>query len=168
MINSTVAGNDAFPGSAFDLEFSGTADLRFRNSIVQGTCSYFQGGAPATFGGNLESPGDTCVLHDPTDRVSVARLGLAPLDWNGGRTRTRALVLGSPAIDFGPAACEATDQRGQSRPFDGDGDGEARCDAGAFELAPEGLVVEVPALSPPSLIALGLLLAVAGALRLRT
>ncbi|MBI2571325.1 MAG: hypothetical protein HYV63_30330 [Candidatus Schekmanbacteria bacterium] len=60
---------------------------------------------------------------------------------NGGSTRTHALLPGSPAIDGGNAGgcvtAEAapilTDQRGFGRPADGDGDGRADCDAGAFE-----------------------------------
>ena len=55
---------------------------------------------------------------------------------------THAPFLGSQAIDAGNPAqrgtadttCEATDQRGVTRPQDGHGDGLARCDIGAFEL----------------------------------
>lgn len=62
---------------------------------------------------------------------------LAPLANNGGATQTHALQAASPAIDP-PYACAGgadakRDQRSYVRPFDGDGDGAARCDAGAFE-----------------------------------
>jgi predicted outer membrane repeat protein len=41
---------------------------------------------------------------------------------------------GSPAIDSGDnAQCPATDRQGGLRPVDGDGDGTAVCDMGAFE-----------------------------------
>jgi hypothetical protein len=41
---------------------------------------------------------------------------------------------GSPAIDAGDnAACPATDYRGIARPVDGNGDGNAVCDMGAYE-----------------------------------
>lgn len=50
---------------------------------------------------------------------------LAPLSFNGGATRTHALLNGSPAIDAGdPTTFPATDQRGVTRPQDGDGPGE--------------------------------------------
>lgn len=59
---------------------------------------------------------------------------LGPLQDNGGATQTHALLVGSPAIDSGDGStCLATDQRGVNRPIDGNGDGTARCDIGAFE-----------------------------------
>jgi CSLREA domain-containing protein len=59
---------------------------------------------------------------------------LAPLANNGGPTRTHALMNGSPALDAGdPNTPVTTDQRGQSRPVDFNGDGWNRSDAGAYE-----------------------------------
>ena len=55
----------------------------------------------------------------------------------GGATPTMALQVGSPAIDAGGSVgCLATDQRGVVRPIDGDDDGTATCDIGAFEFQP--------------------------------
>lgn len=52
----------------------------------------------------------------------------------GGLTRLFALLPGSPVIDQGsPSVCPATDQIGLSRPVDGDENGSAICDMGAFE-----------------------------------
>ncbi len=65
---------------------------------------------------------------------------------------THALLPGSPAIDAGVAAdCPTTDQRGRPRPIDGNGDGEATCDAGAYEFNPRA--VEIPAVNPVGLVA---------------
>ncbi|MDQ3732185.1 MAG: right-handed parallel beta-helix repeat-containing protein, partial [Pseudomonadota bacterium] len=55
---------------------------------------------------------------------------------NGGFTRTHALVAGSPAIDAvndGTCPPPTRDQRGITRPRDGNGDGGPACDAGAVE-----------------------------------
>ena len=54
---------------------------------------------------------------------------------NGGPTQTVALLPDSPAVDAVGAGCPPpeTDQRGVSRPQDGDGDGTALCDVGAYE-----------------------------------
>ena len=61
------------------------------------------------------------------------QLGL--LQDNGGFTQTHALLSGSPAIDFDAGPVEYfTDQRGATRPADGNGDGTAAGDIGAFEL----------------------------------
>jgi hypothetical protein len=60
-----------------------------------------------------------------------------------GANRVHALLPGSPAIDRGADKyCTGfiyggpTDQLGVQRPVDGDGDGKARCDMGAYEYQP--------------------------------
>ncbi|HID22252.1 MAG TPA: hypothetical protein EYP14_07610, partial [Planctomycetaceae bacterium] len=65
---------------------------------------------------------------DPKDPL------LGPLSDNGGPTWTHALLFGSPARDAGNnVGVPAADQRGFGRIFDGDGDGLAIVDIGAFE-----------------------------------
>jgi hypothetical protein len=71
----------------------------------------------------------SCVGFTLTDPM------LAPLGDNGGDTLTHALLEGSPAIDAGDnSLCSAQDQRGETRPLDGDGDGMAVCDIGSIEM----------------------------------
>jgi hypothetical protein len=87
------------------------------------------------------SPGATDVV--PAAGVLLSDILNPTLAFNGGPTQTHALVAGSPAIDAGRRRCLdangsplTTDQRGKRRPVDGDGNGRARCDIGAFEFFP--------------------------------
>src|SRR5205823_6358251 len=97
-------------------------------------------GGVVSLGSNLDS-GATCGFAAAGDQSNRDPL-LGPLADNGGPTQTQALLAGSPAIDAGSCANAAgvtvgEDQRGLSRPRDGDGDGISRCDVGALEAAPQ-------------------------------
>jgi uncharacterized repeat protein (TIGR01451 family) len=137
---------------------AGQVQVLLRNSIVAGNHITGAPGAFSDCAGPVASQGHNligsvvCSLT-PTDGDLVPGQGevsidpvLAPLAPNGGSTDTHALLAGSPAIDTADdEACEGTDQRGATRPADGDGVGGARCDIGAFELAPVDLAVSVAA-----------------------
>ncbi len=59
---------------------------------------------------------------------------LGALQDNGGLTWTHALLIGSPAIDWGDnRTCYIVDQRGVWRRYDGDKNGTLVCDIGAYE-----------------------------------
>ncbi len=125
-------------------------------TLVEGACS---AGTDAS-----------CIyLSSNDEELAVSGLGLGPLAMNGGTNPTHALTSASPAIDLVPlaAACPPADQRGVTRPQDGDGDREARCDAGSFELIRGPAGVEIPTLGELALITLILLLACAGVAALR-
>ena len=93
-------------------------------------------------GYNLIGDGNaTGAFNQTGDQViGDAPPGLGALADNGGPTQTHALLTGSPAIDKGPPSTScpppATDQRGVSRPQDGDADATPVCDIGSFELEP--------------------------------
>ncbi len=77
---------------------------------------------------------------DPSVQTNL-HANLGALQNNGGWTPTEALLANSPAIDKGdPTGCKdqngnvlKIDQRNAPRPTDGDGNGKARCDRGAYE-----------------------------------
>ncbi len=90
-------------------------------------------------GNNLDS-GNTCGFASAGDLVNTDP-NVGPLRYQGAATQTHALLVGSPAIDAGTnTGCPATDQRGLWRPFDGNGDGSAICDIGAYEYIPPGAI----------------------------
>jgi hypothetical protein len=92
------------------------------------------------------TPTDGDQFGTPSEPIN---LFIGPLQDNGGATYTQALLNAppyfvSPAIDAGSPttpgsggdACELTDQRGVTRPLDGDSDTTAQCDIGAYEYDP--------------------------------
>jgi len=90
-------------------------------------CAGGGGDEVISLGHNLDE-GTDCNFTAATDLRNTDPL-LGALQDNGGQLDTRALLLGSPAIDTGdPAACPATDARGVARPSG------AGCDIGAFEF----------------------------------
>ncbi len=129
--NVTLADNTAPTGSAL---FNSSGTLTVGSSIIAGSAASHCAGSPITSGDfNIDSNG-TCGLIGGNDRNNVDPQ-LGPLADNGGPTFTQLPAATSPAIDGGnPTGCPATDQRGETRPADGNGDGSAVCDAGAVEF----------------------------------
>jgi len=122
----------------------GTETLTGRNNVFLGDSDYFdpddltflfyQEGCPG-----LEFDSDYSIYHSvklslyvPGSHDVAADPQLAgPFT---GTAYGMALAAGSPAIDSGDNAfCPSTDIRGVARPVDGDDDGVAVCDMGAYE-----------------------------------
>jgi hypothetical protein len=132
LINVTISGNEATKGDGGGIynEFTNPSVI---NGILWGNTPdqiYSFGGTPSVtysvIQGDSVYPGEGNLNTDPKLQ------GLAD---NGGFTLTHALAKGSSAIDRGNnVVCPETDQRGALRPIDGDGDGKAVCDIGAYEF----------------------------------
>jgi predicted outer membrane repeat protein len=151
MTNSTVSRNSATNGGAGIYNTYGTVNVQ--NTIIARNMdsAEFLSEASHDVVGSFNSQGHNLV-GDVTggsgftnglngDQVGTAANPLdallGPLADNGGPTFTHALLPGSPAIDAGNnSGAPDTDQRGESRPQDGNADGTTTVDIGAFEIAP--------------------------------
>jgi len=134
----TIAENVSPIGGGIHQAVGGDTDL-FGSIIAGNTSGDCAGVLIDSLGFNIST--SDCNLTDPTDMPDTDPL-IGPLQDNGGATWTHALLDESPAIDLADNdfACFgiAVDQRGVVRPVDGDGDSDAVCDSGAFELEPSG------------------------------
>jgi uncharacterized repeat protein (TIGR01451 family)/CSLREA domain-containing protein len=150
--NATITDNTADADNSGDGDGGGiriaSGAVNIKNTIVAGNHDKSGTGAEdCSISGALNSQGYNLVGNGagcPGDGVgdqSTADPRLGPLANNGGDTQTHCLLFGSPAIDA--AGCTdlsgvlvTADQRGASRPVDGNGDGAAVCDVGAYEAVP--------------------------------
>ncbi len=132
----TISGNTGNSGGIFTDWASYIGTLKLRNTIVTGNTFSDIVGDIVSLGHNLigSTSYSNGVRPDLGDQLNVNPL-LGPLQDNGGPTFTQAVLPGSPAIDTGDNTnAPATDQRGLPRIVDGNGDGTATIDIGAYEL----------------------------------
>lgn len=141
LVNVTLSGNSATQGGGIDnIGSAQVVNTIVANSPMGGTCT---GAAVTSLGHNLDS-GTTCLFSQPSDLQNKD----PKLDtlFDAGSTFVFPLKAGSPAIDAGDNVnCPPSDQRGQLRPADGNGDGIYACDIGAYEVT--GPVLPTPTAS---------------------
>jgi hypothetical protein len=158
LINVTITSNTGFHTGG--ILVANGVDVTVRNTLSAGNtatqptngvlfhdCALanpsLPGAALISEGHNLIGVSAGCTISgDTTGNILDVDAKLDSLKDNGGPTKTHTLLAGSPAIVKGnPAGCTnaqnqilTTDQRSLERPVDGDGDGLAECDIGAFEF----------------------------------
>lgn len=125
----TITNNTAVNGGGISGSIS-TGGIK--NSIIAGNTST---GSGPDYSGTLNSQGynligntsGATITGNLMGNILNESAGLVSLADNGGATSTHALLPNSPALNAGSCDGVTTDQRGFSRPQDG------QCDIGAFE-----------------------------------
>ena len=161
LVHATIAPN---PSGASPSAISQTGTLNVRGSIVESPIGLDACAGTITSGGFNVFTDSSCGAPATGDEVDADPL-LGPLTDNGGPDAgapgflspipTRLPAQTSTAVDHVPAAnCDdevpgapllTVDERGLTRPFDGDGLGVAECDAGSVEFQAS----DIPAVTPP-------------------
>jgi hypothetical protein len=132
--NSTFSGNGSNFGGGICNNGSAEVQNTIFNAGASGENIFNAGGIVTSDGYNISSDGGGGLLNGPGDQINTNPL-LSPLQDNGGRTLTHALLPGSPAIDAGNPSFTPPpfyDQRGTRflRVYNG------RLDVGSFEVQP--------------------------------
>lgn len=155
LVNATLYGN-SWVGLNF-FTFDGSHSLSIKNSVLAANagsdCVISPAAVLLDIEGefNLDSDG-TCPLNVSLGDFPSTDPQLGPLLLNGGMTPTHVPRRGSPVVDTGNNdTCEDVDQRGATRPLDGDGVGTVDvCDIGAVEVLPCTGDADLDLVTPPT------------------
>ncbi|MFB9067480.1 hypothetical protein B1808_12500 [Pseudofulvimonas gallinarii] len=149
--NSFADNNPMIPGGAQQLSLTGTAATGATPITISNNLMIPLLGNTdlqcATLGAITLVAGHNIVAGHmqgcgPENTTPLNALRIEALRADGGTVESLTLRAGGAALDAGNpvppsvpdlAACMTVDARGVSRPKDGDADGSARCDAGAWE-----------------------------------
>jgi CSLREA domain-containing protein len=141
LIHATLAHNSAkTSGGGLSTNMSSSGSVLLRGTIIglqdKGSDCDAPSGSIGSLGYNLDSDG-TCQLTGTGDLPNTDPQ-LGAFSKHGGSTKVFGLQPDSPAVDAVLKDCPppATDQRELARPVDGNHDGKAKCDIGAFERNP--------------------------------
>ncbi len=156
-MNNVTVANNLSQGQSAGIYIQNSATLNIGNTIIAGNnasnhvnddCS----GIMNSLGHNLIQITTGCTINGTTTgNITDSAPELAPLGDYGGSTLTHALSFNSPALDAADnATCESADQRGTSRPQDGDNDSTATCDIGAYEHVYDSIAPSITSIARAS------------------
>lgn len=146
LVRSTVAVSAPTPAAALDVgaRDSTDADVQLVDTVVRSHDTGLPTGVPDVYAANAYG-GDvqietTRAAYGTAQAAGGASIGAATVTADPRfadiGARDVRLTAGSPLVDAGdPYLASVSDPAGTARPQDGDGDGTARGDIGAYELA---------------------------------
>ncbi len=136
-VNNTFYNNDAAAGAhlyfATDVSIFGFSANALAATFAGSACEGTVSGTANNVAANAFAAPASCSAALQTAALANPNFGTISIE----QASTPLPIIrfdGSSLIDAADnAVCEAADARGTARPVDGDGDGIARCDIGAFE-----------------------------------
>jgi hypothetical protein len=134
--NTMLGGGNG--AAIYHRNYTGQGSFRLGNSILANGVAEFGGGFECVRDPSVPTKPITStgvnLIEDASCVVAGAFNGDPKLGALTAEPAFHPLLPGSPVIDLADGAvCTGLDQRGASRPQDGNGDGVARCDLGAHE-----------------------------------